>query len=141
MLPVAPFMHSLLLVLTRYLLRTEMGNYERGGTMRISEVFSFRRGMLLLSCMAILSLLVAAPMWAQSTVATGSIQGTVTDPSDAVVSSANITITNKATGQTIKIKSSSSGTYQSGALTPGEYEVRIEAPGFQTTVTTIPVQV
>jgi hypothetical protein len=109
--------------------------------MRIREVSSYKGGMLLLSCMVVLLLLAAAPMWAQSTVATGSIQGTVTDPSDAVVSNANVTITNKATGQTIKVKSSSAGTYQSGALTPGDYEVKIEAPGFQTTVTAIPVQV
>ncbi len=81
------------------------------------------------------------PAGAQSTVATGSIQGTVTDPNGAVVPTAAITITNKATGQTTKLTSSSSGTYASGALIPGEYEVRIEAKGFQTQVLTVPVQV
>lgn len=81
------------------------------------------------------------PAGAQSTVATGSIQGTVTDPNGAVVPNAAITIKNKATGQTSKLTSSSSGTYASGALIPGEYEVRIEAKGFQTQVLTIPVQV
>ena len=81
------------------------------------------------------------PAGAQSTVATGSIQGTVTDPNGAVVPGASVTITNKATGQAAKITSSSSGTYASGALIPGEYEVRIEAKGFQTQVLTVPVQV
>jgi carboxypeptidase family protein len=81
------------------------------------------------------------PARAQSTVATGSIQGTVTDPNGAVVSGATITITNKATGQVSKLTSSASGTYASGALIPGEYEVRIEAKGFQTQVLTVPVQV
>lgn len=81
------------------------------------------------------------PAGAQSTVATGSIQGTVTDPNGAVVPNATVTITNKATGQGTKITSSSSGTYASGALIPGEYEVRIEAKGFQTQVLTVPVQV
>src|SRR5712671_2877542 len=81
------------------------------------------------------------PASAQSTVATGSIQGTVTDPNGAVVPNAAITIKNKATGQTSKLTSSSSGTYASGALIPGEYEVRIEAKGFQTQVLTVPVQV
>jgi hypothetical protein len=81
------------------------------------------------------------PAGAQSTVATGSIQGTVTDPNGAVVPNAAITIKNKATGQTSKLTSSSSGTYASGALIPGEYEVRIEAKGFQTQVLTVPVQV
>src|SRR6478609_8785779 len=81
------------------------------------------------------------PAGAQSTIATGSIQGTVTDPNGAVVPGAAITITNKATGQASKFTSSSSGTYASGALIPGEYEVRIEAKGFQTHVLTVPVQV
>ncbi|HET9839055.1 MAG TPA: TonB-dependent receptor [Candidatus Angelobacter sp.] len=81
------------------------------------------------------------PARAQSTVATGSIQGTVTDPNGAVVPGATITITNKATGQVSKVTSSGSGTYASGALVPGEYEVRVEAKGFQTQVLTAPVQV
>jgi hypothetical protein len=81
------------------------------------------------------------PARAQSTVATGSIQGTVIDPNGAVVPDANITITNKATGQTKKITSSASGTYSSGALAPGDYEIRIEAKGFQTQVINAPVQV
>jgi hypothetical protein len=81
------------------------------------------------------------PAGAQSTVATGSIQGTVTDPNGAVVPGAAITIHNKATGQSSKLTSSSSGTYASGALIPGDYEVRIEAKGFHTQVLTVPVQV
>ena len=81
------------------------------------------------------------PASAQSTVSTGSIQGTVTDPNGAVVPNAAVTITNKATGQASKFTSSSSGTYASGALIPGEYEVRIEAKGFQTQLLTVPVQV
>ena len=81
------------------------------------------------------------PAAAQSTVATGTIQGTVTDPNGAVVPGATVTITNVATGQASKLTSSSSGTYASGALIPGEYSVRIEAKGFQTQVMTVPVQV
>ncbi|MGC2695051.1 MAG: carboxypeptidase regulatory-like domain-containing protein, partial [Candidatus Angelobacter sp.] len=81
------------------------------------------------------------PAGAQSTVATGSIQGTVTDPNGAVVPNASVTITNKATGQASKLTSSSGGTYASGALIPGDYEVRIEAKGFQTQALTVPVQV
>ena len=72
------------------------------------------------------------PAGAQSTIATGSIQGTVTDPNGAVVPDAAITITNKATGQSNKTASTASGTYTSGALIPGEYQIRIEAKGFRT---------
>jgi carboxypeptidase family protein len=81
------------------------------------------------------------PADAQSTIATGSIQGTVTDPNGAVVPGAAITITNKATGQSSKFTSSGSGTYASGALIPGEYSVKVEAKGFQTQVLNVPVQV
>ena len=79
--------------------------------------------------------------WAQSTVATGSIQGTITDPNGAVVPNAAITVTNKANGQSAKLTSSSTGTYASGGLQPGDYEVRVEAKGFQTQVINIAVQV
>ena len=81
------------------------------------------------------------PAGAQSTIATGSIQGTVTDPNGAVVPNASVTITNQATGQASKLTSSASGTYASGALIPGQYTVRIEAKGFQTQVINVPVQV
>src|SRR5438270_1610470 len=81
------------------------------------------------------------PAGAQSTIATGSIQGTVTDPNGAVVPGAAITITNKATGQSNKTASTASGTYTSGALIPGEYQIRIEAKGFRTQVIGVTVQV
>jgi Carboxypeptidase regulatory-like domain len=74
----------------------------------------------------------AAPLLAQSTTATGSIQGTLTDPSGAVVEAAKITITNKDTAQAVKVTSSSAGAYNSGALVPGNYSVRAEAAGFKT---------
>src|SRR5579884_1436963 len=81
------------------------------------------------------------PAGAQSTIATGSIQGTVTDPNGAVLPNASITITSKATGQSNKLTSSSTGTYASGGLAPGDYEVRTSAKGFQTQVLNVTVQV
>ena len=106
------------------------------------SIFSYKRRMYFLSCMAVLTcLLLPMPMRAQSTVATGSIQGTVTDPNDAVVANATVTITNVATGEVKKVTSTSAGTFASGALIPGDYEVRIEASGFQTVLTRIAVQV
>ena len=81
---------------------------------------------------AVLVLWMVAPMSAQSTVATGNIQGALTDPSGAVVAGAKITITNKDTGQVLRVTTSSAGTYNSGALVPGDYSVRAEATGFKT---------
>jgi hypothetical protein len=77
-------------------------------------------------------LVLAAASFAQTTISTGSIQGTVTDQSGAVVSGATVIITGKATGRVVTVTSSSSGTYTSGALTPGDYTIRVEAQGFKT---------
>lgn len=109
--------------------------------MVISNVIAGKRSLLLLSCVAILAVFAANALWAQSTISTGSIQGTITDPNGAVVSGAAITITNKAIGTTAKTSSTSSGTYASGALKPGAYEVRVEDKGFRTEVLSLTVQV
>ncbi len=79
--------------------------------------------------------------WAQTTISTGSIQGTISDPSGAVVPGAKITISSKATGQAINLVSSSSGAYNSGALIPGDYMVRAEVAGFKTVLMPVTVQV
>jgi hypothetical protein len=92
--------------------------------------------------LCLLVLFFGAPrMWGQTTISTGSIQGVIADPSGAVVSDAKITISNKATGRVITVKSTSAGAYTSGALTPGNYTLRVEAPGFKTSEVAITVQV
>jgi Carboxypeptidase regulatory-like domain len=73
-----------------------------------------------------------APLYAQSTVATGNIQGTITDTTGGVVAAAKVTITNTDTGQTLNLVTSSSGIYNSGSLVPGNYSVRTQAQGFKT---------
>jgi hypothetical protein len=78
---------------------------------------------------------------AQTTISTGSIQGTITDQSGAVVSGARVAITNKGTGQTFSVTTTSSGAYASGALNPGEYMIRVAAQGFKTAEAPITVQV
>jgi hypothetical protein len=78
---------------------------------------------------------------AQTTVGTGSIVGTVTDPSGAVVSGARVTITNTATGQVIDQTTNSSGAFNSGAVSPGSYKVSVTNRGFSTTSTTVNVLV
>jgi len=81
--------------------------------------------------LAITFLLSSTLLLAQTTISTGSIQGTVTDPSGAVLSGAKVTITERATNQIITTKTNSSGVYTSGALVPGDYLVRVEASGFK----------
>jgi hypothetical protein len=80
---------------------------------------------------AVLSLsILARPTFSQTTVGTGSIVGTVSDPSGAVISGAKVIITNVATGQVIDLTTNSSGSFNSGALVPGNYKTAVSAKGF-----------
>src|SRR6266404_447418 len=81
------------------------------------------------------------PAFAQTTISTGSIQGTIIDQSGAVVGGAKVTITNKGTGQAITVQTTSAGTYTSGALSPGDYKIRIEDKSFKTVEAPVVVQV
>jgi Carboxypeptidase regulatory-like domain len=80
---------------------------------------------------SILWIVSASPLRAQSTVATGNIQGSITDATGGVVANAKVTITNTDTGQAAHVTSSSAGTYNSGSLVPGNYSVHVEAAGFK----------
>lgn len=82
----------------------------------------------------------SALMLAQTTISTGSIQGVVTDPTGAVVSGAKISISNQAAGRVIATTTTSAGVYASGALTPGDYTLRVTAQGFSTSELALVVQ-
>jgi len=78
---------------------------------------------------------------AQTTIATGSIVGTVTDPSGAIVSGAKVTIINTGTNEATQLTTNSSGYYNSGAMIPGTYKIEVSAPGFSTETQEAAVQV
>jgi hypothetical protein len=67
---------------------------------------------------------------------TGSIVGTVTDPSGAVISGASLTVTNVDTGIAVKATSDATGNYVVTPLSIGRYSVTVEAPGFKRSVRT-----
>ena len=81
------------------------------------------------------------PAWSQATNATGSIEGSVTDPQGGVIPNVKVMITRADTGQIINLTSSSAGTFSTGPIVPGNYAVRFEAPSFKTYQTTVVVQV
>ena len=85
-------------------------------------------------------LLLSSAAFAQTTVATGSIAGTVNDATGAVVAGAKVTIVG-STGQTIKLTANGQGNYSTGSLIPGPYTVRIEAKGFKTAQLSLDVKV
>lgn len=78
---------------------------------------------------------------AQATISTGSISGSILDPKGAAVPGAKVTVTSKDTGQRSNPSVTESGEYNLASLIPGEYVVRIEAPGFKTIEKKIIVQV
>src|SRR5260370_691000 len=84
-----------------------------------------------LVCAAICIILVAPALLLIAQVPTGTIIGTVTDPHGAVVVKAKLSIINKDTGAARVVETKSDGSYSAPLLTPGNYGVRAEAPGFR----------
>ena len=72
--------------------------------------------------------LVAPLLFAQST---GTVQGTVKDPSGAVVPNASVTLTQVATQQQTKAVTTSAGTYSFAFLAPGVYSLSVTQSGFE----------
>ena len=121
----------------------------------MSRCFESRRQMLLIVCFlwflakrlcfrapaVAFVLAIATTLLSQTTVGTASIVGTVTDPSDAVVSGAKVVIINIEIGQAITRATNSSGAFNSGALPPGGYKVQVSYPGFHSVEIPLTVQV
>jgi hypothetical protein len=83
-----------------------------------------------MSCLALLS---SSSLFAQVT-ATASLQGTITDKSQAVIGNkAEITITSKETGAVRTMKTNDAGEYKFEALSAGIYSIKVTAPGFSIT--------
>src|SRR5205807_9976423 len=72
-------------------------------------------------------------LWAQSTAI---LKGTVTDPSDAAVAKAKVTVRNEGTGVQLETQTNEAGEYLVAGLPVGSYRVEASAPGFQTMVVT-----
>ena len=81
------------------------------------------RHVLALGCLA------ALPAIPQS--AGGVFRGEVRDPSDAVVSQAQIVIWSQDTGAEVSAASNSDGLYLSPSLIPGSYILSVSRPGFK----------
>jgi hypothetical protein len=87
-----------------------------------------------LSLYAAVCVLLAATVSTRAQEPTGTISGTITDTSGAVVPNATVTITNKATGAARTGAANAEGLYSAAALFPADYEVRVELAGFRTVV-------
>jgi len=68
--------------------------------------------------------------------ATGTILGTVTDSSGAIIPNVKVTVTNTGTNIAFRTTSGSAGDYYAPSLSPGTYSVSAEVKGFEKSVTT-----
>jgi hypothetical protein len=73
---------------------------------------------------------------AKSQVLYGSIVGTITDQTGAVVPKANVKAINPQTGETREVTADDAGRYTLGNVVPGTYEIHVAAPGFSQVTTT-----
>src|SRR5918993_419063 len=95
----------------------------------MEEGMTIVRRVCLYVCMAVL---LGAPL-AHAQVQTGSITGTVTDASGAVLPGVNVTITgDRLIGGPQTQVTDASGTYRFDRLVPGSYNVKFELQGFRT---------
>ena len=82
------------------------------------------------------TVLMLAPSGLNGQAVSGSITGIVTDPSGAAVSNAAVSVENTGTSLLTRTTTTNSGFYTVTNLIPGEYTVRVEAPGFRQFLTT-----
>ncbi len=60
-----------------------------------------------------------------------SVQGIISDATGAVLPGANVTVKNSGTGATVELVSDERGRYLAPLLQPGDYEIQVALPGFQ----------
>jgi hypothetical protein len=85
-----------------------------------------RRAVSLIALLILLSGLVIGQ------VLYGNLVGNVTDPQQASVIGATVSIKNRDTGWSTEVKTDDRGAYDIGNIPPGTYNVKIVAPGFST---------
>ena len=76
-----------------------------------------------------LSFILCASLGAQTT--TGSVRGTITDSSGAIIPQAKVTVTDTATGVQTVATTNQAGEYSIRFLQIGQYTLRVEASGFE----------
>ncbi len=85
----------------------------------------------LLSSLVLLALVTSSAAWAQSEAGTGTVNGTVTDPSGATVANARVVVTGKNTGLVRESTTTERGVYSFVRLPAGIYDLRFEFQGFK----------
>jgi hypothetical protein len=87
---------------------------------------------ILLSGVAAAVLLITAAHTARAQEVYGSIYGTVTDPTGAVIPNAQVTVTDISKGTNFQAQTNGTGGYRVDHLIPDTYSVTVTAKGFST---------
>ena len=81
------------------------------------------------ACIAALVLLLGSGATFGQATASGTIQGTITDKSQSVITGAEVTLTSKATGATRTAASNDEGNFRFDFLSAGTYTVKTSKSG------------
>jgi len=92
--------------------------------------FFLSRGFLFVRCMTVLTIVLAVSAGAPGQ-STATLQGTVTDPSNAAVANATVVIRSVSTGVEHRTATDSAGAYFIPGLLPDVYRVEVTASGFR----------
>src|SRR5262245_60504564 len=98
------------------------------------------RALRLLVCLCVGILLVAGSAFGQGS-QSGAISGSVKDSTGAVISGATITIVNEATKNVERtVVTTGDGLFTASLLPPGDYTIKVQAPGFSPFSSSVEVQ-
>ena len=109
-----------------------MNQQTRTRQLRLVKTGMHTRCLLAFLPIALLASFASVQLWGQ--VAMGGITGTVKDSTGAVISGAQVKLTNVSTNVIQSTVSTSSGTYVFNSVPVGTYTLRVDAPGFKTYV-------
>src|SRR5215813_9120575 len=88
---------------------------------------------LFLSSLICLAFLATAMSALGQTTGSGTLRGAIRDAQGAIIRGATVSITNERTKEQRKTVTNDDGTYVFTTVTPGEYTMQVEAPGFKKT--------
>ena len=101
----------------------------------MSKQSIYKSFIAVLFCLSFSSL-----VFAQALGGAGTISGTISDPNNAVVAGANVTIKNAVTGFERTTTTDNEGVYSFSSVPPNNYQITVAANGFQNTAQNIVVR-
>jgi TonB family protein len=89
-----------------------------------------RPALRALTALAVVTITVVLASFGAAAQSVATFSGSVMDPSNGLIARATLTLTNASTQAKYEVRSDQTGRYEFAALPPGDYALRVEAPGF-----------